>query len=192
MIQETLKTAQKINTKDISAVDDYSMYIEVAKIVIWPIVAIIVVLLLKKTIVNLLNRINKIGFAGVAGEAVQQKENSERIVPEQGHKNQVKNEVLEKELGVFSEYTLEKASNVVDNESKVKTFENNEDKVEILHKYSRALYILLNFERFYNSIFGSQIYILARANTHSDNKKSLKRFYDSSVKTYPDFFKLFL
>lgn len=185
---DTLKIAKKIIVKATPSVNDYSTYFEITKILIWPIVTIIVILILKKTIINLLNRINKIGFAGVAAEAVQQKENSERIIPEQGRKNQIKNEVLEKGLGVFSKHTLERASNIVDDESKVKTFENNEDKVEILHKYSQALYLILNFERFYNSIFGSQLYILERANTHAENRESLKRFYDSAVKTYPEFY----
>ena len=188
MIQDTLKTAKKAIEKSTSDVEDYSVLIEVLKILIWPIVAIIVVLLLRKTIINLLNRLNKFGFAGVAAEAVQQKENSERIVPEQGIKKPTKNELLEKGLGIFSAQTLERASSVVDDESKVETFENVDDKVEILHKYSQALYLILNFERYYNSIYGSQLYILERANTHSETKESLKRFYDAAVKIHPEFY----
>lgn len=188
MIEDTLQIANKVSPKATVVVNDYSTYFEIAKIVIWPIVVLIIVLMLKKTIINLLERINKIGFAGVAAEAVQQKENAERIVPEQGPKNQTKNEVLEKGLGIFSDYTLERASNVVDDESKVKTFETTEAKVEILHKYSQALYLILNFERFYNLIYGSQLYILERVNTHAETRDSLKRFYDSAVKSYPEFY----
>lgn len=188
MIEDTLKTVKKVIPKDIKPITDYSTWIEFIKILIWPIVAIIVVLILRKTIINLLNRINKIGFAGVAAEAVQQKEISERILPEKGNKSSVKNEVLEKGLGIFSYHTLERVSKKVDEESKVDTFENQEDKVEVLHKYSQALYLILTFERFYNLIYGSQLDILERTNTHSDNKESLKRFYDSAVKAYPEFY----
>lgn len=184
MIEDTLKTIKKIIPKEIKPIKDYSTWIEFIKILIWPIVAIIVVLILRKTIINLLNRINKIGFSGVAVEAVQQKDSIERVQPEKG----TKNEVLEKGLGIFSNHTLEKVSNKVDEESKVNALESPKDKIEILHKYSQALYLILTFERLYNSIYGSQLDILERTNTHTENKETLKRFYVSAIKTYPEFY----
>lgn len=164
------------------------MIMELCKILIWPLVTIIIVFILRKTIINLINRINKIGFGGIAAEASRQKEEIDRVLPEQGQKISGKNELVEKGLGIYSEYTLERASVVVDEESKVQTFDRSEDKINILYKYSQALYLLLNFERTYNTIFGSQLYLLERVNTHTESKESLKNFYDIAVKSYPEFY----
>jgi hypothetical protein len=188
MIEDTLKIVKNIIPKEIETVKEYSTWFEFIKIIIWPIVAIIIVLILRKTIINLLNRINKIGFAGLAAEAVQQKDSIERIQPEKGIKNEIKNEVLEKGLGIFSNHTLERVSNKVQEESKVNTFKSTEDKIDILHKYSQALYLILTFERLYNSIYGSQLDILERTNTNTENRETLKRFYDSAVNKYPEFY----
>lgn len=188
MIEDTLKIVKNIIPKEIETVKEYSTWFEFIKIIIWPMVAIIIVLILRKTIINLLNRINKIGFAGLAAEAVQQKDSIERIQPEKGIKNEIKNEVLEKGLGIFSNHTLERVSNTVQEESKVNTFKSTEDKIDILHKYSQTLYLILTFERLYNSIYGSQLDILERTNTNTENRETLKRFYDSAVNKYPEFY----
>ncbi len=184
MIEDTLKIVKDIIPKEIKPIKDFSIWFEFIKIIIWPIVAIIIVLILRKTIINLLNRINKIGFAGIAAEAVQQKDSIEGIQPEKG----IKNEVLEKGLGIFSNHTLERISNKVQEESKVNTLKSTEDKIDILYKYSQALYLILTFERLYNSIYGSQLDILQRTNTNTENRETLKRFYDSAVKKYPEFY----
>ena len=50
---------------------------EILKILIWPIVAIIIVLLLKKSIQDLLKSIKKIGYGGLSAEVHSKQESTE-------------------------------------------------------------------------------------------------------------------
>ena len=188
MSQDSLKVA--IEKTDKLILTDYQPALELLKILIWPIIVIIIVLILKKTIINLLNRISKIGFAGVGAEVSQQKqENVENGLPEHGKKIENTNENIEKTLGLFSQLTINKAISVVNDESKVNEIKVDAEKIETLHKYSQALYLILSFERIYNVIFGSQLYILERINTtNNETKDSLKRYYENAQKKENEFY----
>ena len=92
-------------------------------------------------------------------------------------------------MGIFSQATIDRAKQVVSKESGFEEVKSESGKVEILLKYSEALYLILSFERLYNVIFGSQLNILEHVNTYnSETKESLKRFYDSSKQQYPEFY----
>ena len=173
---------------------NYQPFIDFLEVLIWPIVAIVVVLILKRTIINLINRITKIGYGKLGAEATQQQqqiENPDKTLLEQSA-HESKNEIVEKALGLFSQQTIERAKSVVNNESNVNEISDIKDKVDVLHKYSQALYLILSFERIYNVIFGSQLYILVLVNTkNTDTKASLKRYYDDAVKDYPKFYETY-
>ena len=49
--------------------------------------------------------------------------------------------------------------------------------------------MILSFEKIYNIIFGSQLYILERVNTTSnETKESLKIYYDNAQRASPEFY----
>jgi len=156
-------------------------FMDILKIIVWPVVAIVIVLLLKKSITDLLGRVTKIGY-GKLGAETQHKQSTTDKPP-------LVNETIQKVLGIFSQETIERAEKVVNNESKVEGISDDSDKVKTLHKYAQALYLIFTFERIYNIIFGSQLYILDCVNTESrETKTSLKRFYDSAVQNFPNFY----
>lgn len=186
------KTYTVITKVSKESTNDYKTTLEVMKIVIWPIVVIICFLALKKTIIDLINRINKIGYGNLAAEtSPQQNKNQDKTLLEKS-KLVEKNDIVEKTLGLFSPETLDKAIEMIDNESKVNEIKDVNDKAEVLHKYSQALYLIITFERTYNLLFGSQLYIIQRVNTTtSETKTSLKRFYDDVHKLYPEFYETY-
>ena len=189
---KAVKDSVKLKQTEIAKIAeiDYKPFLNFLEVLIWPIVAIVAVLILRRPIINLINRMNKIGFAGVSAEASQQRQETvEKGLPDQEKKIDAKNDTVDKILGLFSNQTIERAVTVVNNESKVNEAQETEQKIEILHKYSQALYLILSFERIYNVIFGSQLFILDRVNTGSDETKdSLKTFYDSAVSRFPEFY----
>src|SRR5690606_30773553 len=78
---------------------------------------------------------------------------------------------------------------VVESESKIKEFTDVNKKVEILTKYAEALYLILSFDRLYNTIFGNQLFILDLVNTNNtQTKEDLRIFYDNAREKYPNFF----
>ena len=169
---------------------------EILKILVWPIavivIVIIVVLLLKKSFQDLLTRITKLKYGETVAEVsqVRQETNEKSLVAQ----NQIDkpNETIEKALGIFSNQTLDRAKNVVETESKINELTDDNKKIETLIKYSEALYLILSFERLYNNIFGSQLYILDFINTNnSETKNDLKIFYDNAKERHPDFYETY-
>jgi len=166
---------------------------EILKILAWPIaviiIVIVIVLILKKSFQDLLTRITKLKYGDTIAEVSQtRQETKEKSLLAQ---NQVDkpNENIEKALGIFSVPTLERAKNVVEDEAKINEIVEDSKKVETLTKYAEALYLILSFERLYNNIFGSQLYILDFVNTNNtQSKDDLKIFYDGAKDKYPDFF----
>jgi hypothetical protein len=169
---------------------------EVLKILVWPIaviiIVIIVVLLLKKSLQDLLTRVTKLKYGETVAEVsqVRQEANEKSLIAQ----SQVDkpNETIEKALGIFSSSTIDRAKNVVETESKINELTDDSKKVDRLIKYSEALYLILSFERLYNSIFGSQLYILDFINTiNTETKNDLKVFYDNAKEKYPDFYETY-
>ena len=166
---------------------------EILKILVWPIaviiIAIIVVLLLKKSFQDLLTRITKLKYGGTVAEVSQVRhevnENSE-VAQTQIDKP---NENIERALGIFSIQTLERAKKLVEAESKIHEITDDNKKIDTLIKYAEVLYLIISFERLYNNIFGSQLYILDSINTNSsETKEDLKMFYDNAKERYPEVF----
>lgn len=163
---------------------------EVVEILAWPIaailIALIIVLLLRNSLSDILKRISKINYGKIEAEVSQIKqEKSDKSIFEQ-EKIDKPTEHIEKALGIFSRDTLERSQNLVETESKVKEIQDSTKKAEVLLKYAQAIYLILSFERIYNTIFGSQLLILDYVNTDSDQTKAdLKRFYDNAKEKYP-------
>lgn len=168
---------------------------EILKVLAWPIavivivIVIVIVLILKKSFQDLLTRITKLKYGDTIAEVSQtRQETNEKSLLAQ---NQVdkQNENIEKALGIFSVLTLDRAKTVVEDESKINEILEDSKKVETLTKYAEALYLILSFERLYNNIFGSQLYILNFVNTNNtQTKDGLKIFYDGAKERHPDFF----
>ncbi len=166
---------------------------EVFKILVWPlaviIIVLIIVLLLKKSIMDILSRVTKLKYGDTIAEVSQSlQDKTEKSLLGQSQSDRP-NENIEKALGLFSQPTLDRAKKLVEDESKINEISDINFKVEALVKYSEALYLILSFERIYNLIFGSQLYILDYVNTdRSQAKNDLKTFYDAAKDKYPDFY----
>jgi hypothetical protein len=151
------------------------------KVLIWPLLAFIVFLFIRKPIIGLINRITKIGLSGTSVEAHQQ-----QAVEKQVQKNF---STVDQTLGVFRKETIEMVAEVVRKETDIESLLTDQLKIERLTNYSVALYIIKNFESIYNLIFGSQILILQQLNTFAhEDFDSLKRYFDYGVKQNPNFF----
>jgi len=166
---------------------------EVLKIIVWPITVILIVLLIiflfKKSINDLIKRISGFKYGKLGADIVQHRqEKTDKALFEQDQEARP-NQAIEKALGLFSPSTLEKIKKLVENESKINEISEPHLKIEVLSKYSQALYIIFSFERLYNIIFGSQLYILDFVNTNnSQTRESLKVFYDNATEKNPGFF----
>lgn len=169
---------------------------EILKIIVWPITVIVIVLIIiilfKKSLKDILNRITKLKYGETVAEVSQSRqETSEKSLLTQNQTDKP-NETIEKALGLFSRPTIEKAKSIVETETRISELTDTNSKVETLMKYSEALYLILTFDRLYNHIFGSQLYILNFVNTSStQTKNDLKIFYDGAKERYPDLFETY-
>ena len=171
-MNDTLNTAKQISTTNFT---DIMQIIEVLK---WPILVLIIVLLIKKPIVDLINRITKIGHGGTSLEAVQQKS------AEIQEKRQVSN--VDKALGLFREETVAFFKSAVLQETNLDEIKTDKEKIDHLVNYSIALYIIKHYESIYNSIYGSQLMILQQLNTFAyEDVETLKRYYEYAVGINP-------
>ena len=164
---------------------------EALKILACPIsvilIVVFIVLLLKKSIQDLIARISGIKYGKIGADVAHpRQEKTEKSFFEQEDN---RNETIEKALGIFSATTLERAKNVVESESKINEVTDVNKKVETLTKYAEALYLILSFDRLYNTIFGSQLFILDFVNTdNTQTKEQLKIFYDNAKEKNSHFF----
>jgi len=166
---------------------------EIFKILAWPIAVIIivlmVVLILKKSIIDILSRVTKLKYGDTVAEVSKSlQDKAEQSLLGQSQSDRP-NENIERALGLFSQSTLDRAKTFIENESGIHEINDINFKVETLIKYSEALYLILSFESIYNMIFGSQLYILDYVNTdRSQTKNDLRSFYDAAKDKYPDFY----
>ena len=184
--QEIIKRVPKA-VKSVTTID-YDAVFGILKIVIWPILVLVIVLILRKSIINLVDRIQKFGIGGVSAEARQQKNDQAETLPKQDEKKfDTKN--LDKALNQFSDSTINHFANLVDTETSQKEINDFKDKSDVLYKYSQLLYLLNSFNRLYEVIYGSQLSILNKINTTAnETKDSVKSFYDDAARYYPDFY----
>ena len=169
---------------------------EILKILIWPItviiIVVIIIILLKKSIQDLLARITKLKYGETVAEVSQNRqEASEKSLLLQNQTDKP-NENIEKALGIFSKPTIDKAKEIVENVTLLKQITDPIKKIEILTKYSEAIYLIHSFELLYNSIFGSQLYILDFVNTNNtQTKDQLQVFYNTAKDKNPEFYEDF-
>jgi hypothetical protein len=176
---DTLSTAKQILTTN--STTNFADILQVVDVLKWPVLVLIVVLIIKKPIVDLINRITKIGHGGTSLEAEQQK------AAEKQEKRQVSN--VDRALGLFREETVDFFKSAVLQETNLESIKSDKEKVDHLVNYSIAIYIIKHYEMLYNSIYGSQISILQQLNTFaSENNETLKRFYNYASEQNPKFY----
>ena len=174
-MRDTLTTARQITTISMPEI------LQIIDILKWPVLVLVVVLLVKKPIVDLINRITRIGHGGTSLETEQQKS------AEKQEKRQVTN--VDRALGLFRQETVEFFKSAVMQESNLTRIKTDIEKVDHLLNYSIAIYIINYYEKIYNSIYGSQISILQQLNTYAyENNDTLKRFYNFAVERNPEFY----
>lgn len=178
IVKEIKKSSDHL-TENTELISNLIKLIDVLK---WPILILIIVLILKKQILELISKIKKIGQGGIAVEIEQQ---TIAIILE---KKPVSN--VDKALGLFREETITFFRNAVLQETDIQAYKSDGEKAQHLLNYSIALYINKHFDMLYNLIYGSQLQILQLLNSNysNENMQTLKRFYDIAVETYPNFY----
>lgn len=170
-----MTTANNVST---STFTDVLQVIDILK---WPILVLIIVLLIRKPIVDLINRITKIGHGDTSVEVEQQK------AVEKLEKRKVSN--VDKVLGLFREETVEYFKSAVFQETNIEALKSDKEKADHLLNYSIAIYIIKHYEMVYNAIYGSQLMLLQQLNTFAvENSDSLKRYYEYAVEKNPKFY----
>ncbi len=152
----------------------------------WPLAAIIIVALIilvfRKELSSLLSKAKNVKYGDFGLETNQDKHEVTLLPKDDKTKS---GESIKRFISLFSDATIEKTKAKVDSESDVNAFP-QEERYNAMYSYAQFLLILLNFERLYNSIFGSQLRLLNHINSDNTNtRENLKRFYDEAVAQYP-------
>lgn len=185
-MNDTIKIANEVlkivTKKNEDSIDIFVNILKTLEIIKWPIVVIIVILVVKKPIIELINKIKKIGHGGTSLEI-----GAQNIIEKQ-EKNKVSN--VDRILGLFREETIEFFKEAVNNETDIENYKTEKEKIEHLKNYSIALYIIKHYEMIYNSIYGSQLLLLQQLNTSvNQNTEFVKKYYDFAKEDYPKFYK---
>lgn len=152
----------------------------------WPIVTLIILYILKNPIRNLINNIKKIGYGntGIETSIPNNQDSEDSILQLLGDGDD--ESYLDNALYKFTSESMQRLEEIVEKETQISQVEGYQNKYERIYKYSKLLVLIKNFERIYDTIFGSQIQLLQRLNhTNSETKNSLKLFYDKASKYYP-------
>lgn len=158
--------------------------LKIIEILKWPIVIIIIAMIFKKSISSLINRTKSIkgGKYGLEIEPSKQQKKVSKRLPE----TKSKKEEIEKRLNLLSDDTRNKLQEAIKKETDFDKLNTEEDKIEAILRYSEVLYIILNFERIYYLIFGSQIRLLNHLNSsYNQTINMTKFFYDNAVGRNP-------
>lgn len=127
----------------------------------WPIVVLTIFLILKTPIKSFINRIKEIGYNGThinAGLPSKQ----EGDTPIEKLSKDKTNASIDKILNLFSPKTIEELKTTVIRESNLDAFVTPDEREKVLLSYSQVIYLIMHFNKIYNSIYGSQIRILQR------------------------------
>src|SRR5436190_997690 len=107
---------------------NYQNTMDILKILVWPAVAIIVALIFRRPLSNFLNKATRLGFGGASVESDPPKQESkEKSLLEQSN---IRNDIIESALGIFSQQTLERAKSLVEKESKIADVVDPNKKIE--------------------------------------------------------------
>ncbi|WP_421765391.1 hypothetical protein [Ekhidna sp.] len=172
--------------------------LEILEILKWPLSVIAAALIFRKPVVDLINRVNKIGVGknsiDATGRLSQESPSTASTKESKTSEENIKTkaEQLERALHMFSDDTIMRFSNAVDDQSGLKECKTDSEKVNNLINYSKALLAVHHFEQVYHFIYGSQIKILIHLNSASgETVESLKFFYENAAKNNPELFKNF-
>jgi hypothetical protein len=165
--------------------------ISILEVLAWPTIVLIVFLILRKPLKVFIGRIKSIGIKGAGIEAEVPKKQSasdgstiEKLIKETPNKN------LERIKSTLSPETLEFFKSAVLNESNVDSFNTAEEREGILFSYSQLIYMILQFNKIYVLIYGSQIRILQRLNSSDDETlDSLIVYFELAKSNHPEFYK---
>lgn len=164
---------------------------EILKTTAWPVVSLITLFVLKAPISDLIRRFKKIGYdkAGIEIESQNlQKEDKEKTRIEILGKES-NNANIEKALALFRPETIEFFENAVKQETSLDSIKTSEEKEKVLYRYSQALYLIMHFNKIYETIFGSQLRLLQILNgSVNEDKSSLSFIYENAKKRDPKFY----
>lgn len=153
----------------------------------WPITVLIGSLIFRKPFVNLIDRVKTISKSGIdtSGSVSQGSK-----TPSSNESDKSKSEQFERALHMFSDDTIQRFIDVVTEQSGIDECTNDQEKVDNLINYSKALLAVHQFEQIYYQIHGSQIKILLHLNsTNQETVGSVKVFYDTATEQYPTQYK---
>ncbi|WP_417860206.1 hypothetical protein [Winogradskyella sediminis] len=156
----------------------------------WPIVAMTILLILKEPLKKLIGNIKKIGYggAGIETNYAKNQENETTLLERLGDGND--ESYLDNALAKFSEYTLNRADEIIEQETQISSVEGLQNQYDRIYKYSKLLVLIKNFEKMYDSMYGSQIRFLQRLNhTTTESKEDLMLYYNNAKETYPNVYR---
>ena len=156
----------------------------------WPIVAITILLILKEPLKKLIGNIKKIGYggAGIETNYAKNQENETTLLERLGDGND--ESYLDNALAKFSEYTLNRADEIIEQETQISAVDGLQNQYDRIYKYSKLLVLIKNFEKMYDSMYGSQIRFLQRLNhTTTESKEDLMLYYNNAKETYPNVYR---
>ncbi|WP_348741308.1 hypothetical protein [Tenacibaculum sp. 190524A05c] len=156
----------------------------------WPIVAITILLSLKEPLKKLIGNIKKIGYGGAGIETNYGKnQEDEKTLLERLGDGQDES-YLDNALTKFSEFTLNRADEIIEDETKISSVDGLQNQYDRIYKYSKLLVLIKNFEKMYDSMYGSQIRLLQRLNhMTTESKEDLKLYYNYAKDNFPNTYK---
>jgi hypothetical protein len=156
----------------------------------WPIITLTILLILKEPLKKLIGNIKKIGYggAGIETNYAKNQENETTLLERLGDGND--ESYLDNALAKFSEYTLNRADEIIEQETQISSVEGLQNQYDRIYKYSKLLVLIKNFEKMYDSMYGSQIRFLQRLNhTTTESKEDLKLYYNNAKESYPNIYR---
>ena len=147
---------------------------------VWPgvvlILGILFILLFKKDISTLLGRTKKIGKGGI------------EIVSSELQKSSQSKSSTEELMRTFDSVSLLENEKRIKEDLEERKLADPQDKIDVLVRHLAVYQLSYLFERFNNSIFGSQISILQHLNSKSlgETAEPLEPFYANAAKKYPE------
>jgi hypothetical protein len=167
------------------------LVVKILEVISWPLVVFIVFFILREPLKNFINNIKKIGYgnAGIETGISNKQFDDEEKSPIELLSKGVSNKDIDKAINQFSSETMELFATSVKKETNLDSLRTPEERQEILFKYSQVIYLIMHFNKIYNSIYGSQLNLLHRLNSSMfENKDTLNGFYDYAKKSFPKFY----
>ena len=151
--------------------------IKIIEIFAWPIslliIAIVFLLIFKKEIAEKIKSIRSVSKNGVLMEKSQE----------------INNENLDNDdlLGKSDSITIREQKERIKKDLEERRLGDDSDKtIEVLIHQLAVAQLKLEFERIYNVIFGSQIYLLKKLNENSKHKKDIDSYIDTTLNNFEE------